>query len=173
MNDSPFMFPAEVDKLIPVCDLTRARMEKRGLFPRRLRITPRRIAWRYSLNQCEFPTGMAIDEANRRLFIACGKSARLLIFDLSKHRVVTSVPIGFGPDSVAYDPQLRRIYTTGLMGTLSVIQQDTADTYRAVDSIRLHFNAHTLAVDPVTHELFVGYTGFLFQPRLAVFSPVR
>jgi predicted DNA-binding transcriptional regulator AlpA len=48
MNDSPFVFPAEVDKLIPVCDLTRSRMEKRGLFPRRLRITPRRIAWRRS-----------------------------------------------------------------------------------------------------------------------------
>ena len=70
-------------------------------------------------------------------------------------------------------PKFRRIYTTGLMGTLSVIQQDSADVYHARDSIGLHFNAHTLAVDPVTHELFVGYTGFFFQPRLAVFSPIR
>ena len=41
---------------------------------------------------------MAIDEPNRRLFIACGKSARLVIFDLNRRRVVTTVPIGFGPD---------------------------------------------------------------------------
>src|SRR5258706_10313237 len=34
------------------------------------------IAWRYSLKQCEFPTGMAIDESNRRLFIACGQNSR-------------------------------------------------------------------------------------------------
>jgi hypothetical protein len=96
-----------------------------------------------------------------------------VIIDLNLRRVVTSVPIGFGSDSVAYDPELRRIYTTGLMGTLSVIQQDSADAYHVTDSIRLHFNAHTLAIDPMTHELFVGYTGFAFRPRLAVFSPVR
>jgi prophage regulatory protein len=46
--ESPFIFPAEVEKIIPFCDLTRTRMEKRGLFPRRIRITPRRIGWRRS-----------------------------------------------------------------------------------------------------------------------------
>jgi predicted DNA-binding transcriptional regulator AlpA len=49
MSDkSPFIFPAEVEQIIPFCDLTRARMEKRGLFPKRIRITPRRIGWRRS-----------------------------------------------------------------------------------------------------------------------------
>jgi prophage regulatory protein len=43
---SPFMLPAEVEKIIPFGDLTRSRMEKRGLFPKRIRVTPRRIAWR-------------------------------------------------------------------------------------------------------------------------------
>ena len=133
----------------------------------------RAIAWRYSLKQCEYPTGMAIDESDRRLFIACGKSSRLVVFDLKLRRVVTSVPIGFGTDSVAYDSELHRIYTTGLLGRLSVIEQDSADAYRVIDTIGLHFNAHTLVVDPETHRLFVGYTGFVFQPRLAVFSPIQ
>ena len=136
-------------------------------------VASRRIAWRYALTQCELPTGMAIDESDRRLFIACGKSARLVIFDLNRRRVVTSVSIGFGPDSVAYDPELHRIYTTGRLGRLSIIEQESADAYRVVDTISLHFNAHTLVVDPETHQLFVGYTGFVFQPRLAVFSPIR
>ena len=135
--------------------------------------TTRAVVWRILLNQCDLPTGMAIDEASRRLFIACGKSARLVIFDLNLRRTVASIPIGIGPDSVAYDPKLHRIYATGLMGTLSVVQQDTADTYHVSDTIDLHFNAHTLAIDPVTHELFVGYSGFVFQPKLAVFSPLR
>jgi len=78
----------------------------------------RTIVWRYSLKQCEFPTGMAIDEADNRLFIACGKNSRLVIFDLNLRRIVTSVPIGFGTDSAAYDSELHRIYTTGLLGTL-------------------------------------------------------
>jgi prophage regulatory protein len=45
-DESPFIFPAEVEKIIPFCGLTLARMEKRGRFPKRIRITPRRIGWR-------------------------------------------------------------------------------------------------------------------------------
>jgi predicted DNA-binding transcriptional regulator AlpA len=48
ISDSPFLLPDELDKLTRVSDLTRARMEKRGLFPRRIHIAPRRIAWRRS-----------------------------------------------------------------------------------------------------------------------------
>ena len=65
-------------------------------------LTQRLVVQHWPLTDCELPTGMAIDDANRRLFIACGKSAKLAIFDLDLHRVITSVPVGFGPDSVAY-----------------------------------------------------------------------
>jgi YVTN family beta-propeller protein len=134
-------------------------------------LTKRLVVQRWPVEGCELPTGMAIDDADRRLFIACGKSAKLAIFDLDMHRVIASVPVGFGPDSVAYDPQLRRIYVTGLFGRLSVVNQATSDSYQVVDSIYLHFNAHTLVIDPVTHRLFVGYSSLAIPPRLAVFTP--
>ena len=134
-------------------------------------LAKRSVVQRWPLEGCEMPTGMAIDDADRRLFIACGKSAKLAIFDLSLHRIIASVPVGFGADSVAYDPGLHRIYVTGLFGRLSVVNQDTADTYHVVDSIYLHFNAHTLAIDPMTHRLFVGYASLAIPPRLAVFTP--
>jgi DNA-binding beta-propeller fold protein YncE len=136
-------------------------------------LTQRLVVQRWPLTGCELPTGMAIDAANRRLFIACGKSAKLAIFDLDLHRVITSVPVGFGPDSVAYDPELHRIYVTGFVGRLSVVNQATTDSYQEVDSIYLHLNAHTLAIDPVTHRLFVGYASLATPPRLAVFTPNR
>jgi DNA-binding beta-propeller fold protein YncE len=134
-------------------------------------LAKRSVVQRWPLEGCEMPTGMAIDDADRRLFIACGKSAKLAIFDLALHRIITSVPVGFGADSVAYDPGLHRIYVTGLFGRLSVVNRDTADTYHVVDSIHLHFNAHTLAIDPMTHRLFVGYATLAVPPRLAVFTP--
>jgi len=96
-----------------------------------------------------------------------------VIFDLGLHRAIASVPVGFGADSVAYDPELRRIYVTGFTGLLSVVSQAAPDTYRVVDSVRLHLNAHTLAVDPQTHRLYVGYASLAIPPRLAVFTPVR
>ncbi|HXV01267.1 MAG TPA: YncE family protein, partial [Caulobacteraceae bacterium] len=136
-------------------------------------VARRSVTQRWPLSGCEFPTGLAIDVADRRLFIACGKSSKLLVFDLRRHRAIASVPVGFGADSVAYDPELRRIYVTGLTGLLGVINQAAPDTYRASESIRLHFNAHTLAVDPATHRLYVGYASLFMAPRLAVFTPSR
>ena len=133
----------------------------------------RSVTQRWPLKGCEFPTGMALDGAERRLFIACGKSSKLIIFDLGLHRAIASVPVGFGADSVAYDPTWRRLYVTGLLGLLSVIDQASPDTYRSAGTIHLHFNAHTLAVDPATHRLYVGYASLLVPPRLAVFTPVR
>jgi DNA-binding beta-propeller fold protein YncE len=136
-------------------------------------LAKRSVVQRWPLQGCEFPTGMAIDEAARRLFVACGKSSKLLIFDLNLHRVVGSVPVGFGADSVAYDPTLHRLYVTGLVGPLTVVSQDTPDNYHAVDSISLHLNAHTLAIDPATHRLYVGYASLAIPPRLAVFTALR
>ncbi len=134
-------------------------------------LAKRTVVQRWSLKDCEMPTGMAIDDADRRLFIACGKSSKLAIFNLDQSRLIGSVPVSFGADSVAYDPGLRRLYVTGLLGVLSVVQQGPADTYRVVDSVHLHFNAHTLAIDPTTHRLFVAYASLAVPPRLAVFTP--
>jgi DNA-binding beta-propeller fold protein YncE len=125
----------------------------------------------WTLSGCIAPSGMAIDEVGRRLFIACNGNAMLAIFDLKEHRVTSSVPIGGGPDSVAFDPALHRIYTTGKAGVLAVIHQDTSGTYHVLDSIKLHYGAHTLTVDPRTHALYVAYASLLVRPRIAVFAP--
>ncbi|HWS67174.1 MAG TPA: hypothetical protein VN325_30775 [Steroidobacteraceae bacterium] len=134
-------------------------------------VTKRAVAQRWPLQGCEAPTGMAIDEIHRRLFIGCGANAVLAIFDLDEHRVIATVPIGMAPDSVAFDPPLHRIYTTGKSGVLIVIQQDEPNKYSILDTVHLHYGAHTLTVDFTTHTLYVGYAGLVVNPRVAVFIP--
>jgi len=134
-------------------------------------IAKRTVAQRWPLQGCVAPTGMAIDEIHRRLFIACGANAVLAVFDLTEHRVVAAIPIGKGPDSVAFDPGLHRIYTTGKSGVLVVIQLDEPNTYRILDTVHLHYGAHTLTVDLATHVLYVAYAGMVVNPRVAVFIP--
>jgi DNA-binding beta-propeller fold protein YncE len=135
-------------------------------------LAKRSVIQSWPLVQCLGPSGMAIDAAQRRLFVVCSGNAQLVIFSLDTHRVTNSLPIGGGPDSVGYDPGLHRLYTTGKSGVLSVIQQDGPDAYRRLDQIRLRYGAHTLAVDPVTHALYVGYASLLLPARVAVFQPV-
>jgi DNA-binding beta-propeller fold protein YncE len=135
-------------------------------------LSKRSLVQRWVLKGCVGPSGMALDERGRRLFIVCAQNATLAIFDLNERQVIGTFPIGGGPDSVAYDSGLRRIYTTGKSGVLVAFQQDTPDTYRQVDSISLHYGAHTLAVDPATHWVYVGYAGLVTPARLAVFQPL-
>ena len=46
MIESEFLIHSEVQAISRLRDPTRRRMEKRGLFPARIHIAPRRIAWR-------------------------------------------------------------------------------------------------------------------------------
>jgi DNA-binding beta-propeller fold protein YncE len=134
-------------------------------------IAKRSIVGQWSVKPCDGPSGMAIDSEERRLFAVCSGDATLVVFDLETHRVITALKIGGGPDSVAFDPALHRIYSAGKAGKLTVIQQDGPDAYRVLDEIRTHYGAHTLTVDPVSHKVFVAYASLLAHPRIAVFSP--
>ena len=134
-------------------------------------LSKRLIAGQWSLAPCEGPSGMAVDPEQRRLFAVCSGNAKLVVFDLDTHRVITSLKIGGGPDSVAFDPGLHRIYSAGRAGKLTVIQQDGPDAYRVLDNINTHYGAHTLAVDPATGTVFMAYASLLAHPRIAVFSP--
>jgi len=135
-------------------------------------LNTRSVLERWSLAPCKSPSGMAIDTEARRLFAVCAGNAMLVVFDLDAHRVLTSLKIGGGPDTVALDQNLHRIYATGRAGRVTVIEQNGLDNYRVLDEIRTHYGAHTLAVDPVSHRLFVAYASLLTHPRIAVFSPV-
>ncbi len=130
----------------------------------------RQITGQWPLEGCDGPTGMALDQTQQRLFIGCNHNSQLVVFDLYAHRVIASVPIGKNPDSVAFDPGLNRIYATGKSGVMTVVGNGDKDTYRVLDTVNLHYGAHTLAVDSKTHKVYVAYAGVAVKPRVAVFS---
>jgi YVTN family beta-propeller protein len=131
----------------------------------------RSVVQEWQLPGCKAPSAMAIDTMDRRLFIACSHNARLLIFDLDAHQIISSIAIGGGPDAIAFDPGMHCLYIAGKSGILSVIQQESPDKYALIDSIHTHYGAHTLALDLTTHRVYVGYASLFVAPRLAVFAP--
>jgi DNA-binding beta-propeller fold protein YncE len=137
-----------------------------------INLSQKSVVGQWSLAPCEGPSGMAIDSEERRLFAVCSRNAMLVVFDLERKKVTASMSIGGGPDTVAFDAGLHRIYSAGRAGKLTVIQQDGPDVYRTLDLIRTHYGAHTLVVDPVSHKVFVGYASLFNHPRIAVFSPI-
>jgi YVTN family beta-propeller protein len=132
----------------------------------------RAIVGQWPLASCDGPSGLAIDSKHRRLFAGCSGNSSLAVFDLERHKVITVLKTGSHPDSVAFDSGLQRIYTAAVGGTLTVIHEDSAETYRVLDNVRTHFGAHTLIVDPASHRVYVAYSSLVTCPRVAVFTPL-
>src|SRR5215475_7124924 len=102
----------------------------------------------------EGPRTMAVDQKNGRLSVGCA-NRRMVILDSNNGRAIGSVPIGAGPDDSAYDPETRRIYTSNGDGTVSVIQQDSPDTYRLLETVKTTPGARNMALDLKTKRIFL------------------
>jgi DNA-binding beta-propeller fold protein YncE len=125
----------------------------------------RAVTKRYPLAPGTGPTGLAFDVPNRRLFTTC--SGKLIVLDADTGSIIAVLPIGAGTDGAAYDAGLHRIYTANGIGSMTVIQQDSADRYRVLENAPTRFGGHSLVVDPATHRIFVAYFG-----SIAVYDPV-
>jgi DNA-binding beta-propeller fold protein YncE len=101
------------------------------------------------------PRTMAVDQKNARLFIGCANRL-MVILDSNNGRVIGSLPIGPGPDDSAYDPETHLVYTSnGGDGTVSIIQQESPDNYRVVETVKTAPGARNMALDLKTKKIFL------------------
>jgi hypothetical protein len=106
---------------------------------------------------CEEANGMAIDRANKRLFVGCrGSKPVLSVMDTESGRVVATLPIGRGNDGVIYDPETRKVYTSsGVDGNVVIYNQIDADTYKLAEATTTRPYARTMALDPNSKKLYL------------------
>jgi DNA-binding beta-propeller fold protein YncE len=118
-------------------------------------IDPRteRVVSREPLTGCAGNHGLLIDAPRRMAFIACEDNARLIALSLRTHAPDGEDSVGGGPDVLAYDPGLRRLYVSSESGVVSVFQIDEAKVTK-IGQAFLADNAHTVAVDPSTHPVY-------------------
>jgi DNA-binding beta-propeller fold protein YncE len=76
--------------------------------------------------------------------------------DSASGTVLSSVEIASGVDQIAFDPANNRIYCASGKSGLSVVEV-TADGLRLIGNIATPAGAHTLAVDPPTHAVWIAY----------------
>lgn len=115
---------------------------------------------------CASPHGFLIDAPRRLAFITCEDNAKLLVLDLSTLTVTATYDVGKGPDVLAFDPGWRRLYVTSEAGVVSVFDERGADlepvgAYRAP-------HAHSVAVDPDTHRVYLPLENVDGRPVLRV-----
>jgi DNA-binding beta-propeller fold protein YncE len=119
-------------------------------------IDPRsdKIVSRHPVPGCKGNHGLLIDSQRRLAFIACEDNAKLVVLSLATHAALQQDTVGEGPDVLAYDPGLHRLYVASESGVVSVFQVE-ADKVQKLGEAFVARNAHVVAVDPTTHEVFL------------------
>jgi DNA-binding beta-propeller fold protein YncE len=112
------------------------------------------VSRRWPTAPCGNPVSMAIDTAHHRLFSGC-RSGVMAISDYQNGRVVVTLPIGSGVDGAGYDPATGDAFASNADGTLTVIHQDTPDTYHVVQNVTTAPAARNMGLDPTNHKIFV------------------
>ena len=110
--------------------------------------------WPLSNATENFP--MALDEANRRLFVGTRSPAKLLVLDTETGTLVTSLDSSGDADDIFYDMQNKRIYVSGGEGATSVFEQTDPDNYSLIDKVDTAEGARTSLFVPDSGMLYVA-----------------
>jgi DNA-binding beta-propeller fold protein YncE len=133
-------------------------------------INPRtdRVIARHKLAGAAHPHGMAIDAAQRLLFVANEGNATLQTVDLRNMAVIDSRPVGDDPDVLAFDPEWRRLYVASESGRVSVFTEREGKLDLDGDLTMAH--GHTVSVDPRTHLVYFPLQSVGGRPVLRVMT---
>lgn len=115
------------------------------------------------------PHGFSIDAAHRLAFVTGEESATVGVLDLRTLQLRQVFPVGVDPDVVAFDPGLGRLYVAAESGVLAVFEERNGSLvqlgwYKAP-------RAHSVAVDPVTHRIYLPLADVGGHPMLRVLVP--
>ena len=114
---------------------------------------------------CEAPVAMAMDKANRRLYVGCrGKGPTapgvMIVMNADNGKIVTSLPIAIGVDGDVFDPDTGNVYATcrdsgdGKSGATYIFHADSPDKISLVATVKTIYGARTVALDSKTHHVF-------------------
>ncbi len=116
-----------------------------------------------------YPHGVYIDAPHRLAFIAGQESGTLGVLDLRTLQLRQVLPIGSDPDVLAFDPALGQLYVAAESGVVAVFGERDGSLvqlgwYRAP-------KAHSVAVDPATHRVYLPLADVSGRPVLRVLVP--
>ncbi len=124
----------------------------------------------WSISPCDEPSGMAMDQKHRRLFVGCGNNM-MAVVNADSGKVVTTVPIGEGVDANGFDPGTQLAYSSNGEGTLTVVHEDSPDKYTVVQNVPTEKSARTMALDPKTHKVYLVSAQFGPRPEATKDNP--
>ncbi|MGO9482261.1 MAG: YncE family protein [Candidatus Kryptoniota bacterium] len=124
----------------------------------------------WSISPGESPSGLAIDAQNHILFSVCHNKL-MAVLDARTGRVITTLAIGSRVDGAAFDPELMRAYSSNGDGTLTIVQEESNDTFKVIENLKTQLGARTITIDTKTHHLYLPTAEFNPPPAATTGNP--
>jgi YVTN family beta-propeller protein len=116
----------------------------------------KKVTGRYDLTPCGGPSALAMDIADNRVFTACRKNKGVSVLNAASGEIIVTLPIGSGVDAARFDTATKLLFTSNGDGTVTIIHEDAPDKYRKVQTLQTQKGARTMALDPVTHQIYLS-----------------
>jgi YVTN family beta-propeller protein len=107
----------------------------------------------YSIAPCEAPSGLALDNAKRRLYSVC-ENKLMIVSNPDTGKVLAMLPIGAGADGVAFDDGYA-YSSNGVDGNMTIVGETSPGKFEVVGTMPTQRSARTIGADPKTHKLYL------------------
>lgn len=135
----------------------------------RLDAKTKKLTATWPLTNCESPSGLAIDQAGRRLFTVCdGKMMNVV--DANSGKVLATPAIGDGPDAAGYDAAHKLAFASNGDGTLTVVDA-SKNTYPVLQNLATQKGARTMSLDTATGRIYLVTAEFGPKPAATATNP--
>lgn len=128
--------------------------------------------WGLGLQVANYP--MALDEADKRLFVGCRLPARLVVLDTNSGRIIATLPGVGDADDVFYDSSRHLVYMIGGEGAIQFFSQRDPEHYESVGKELTAPGARTGLFAPSANHLYVAVPHRGSQTaKILVYTPAR
>jgi DNA-binding beta-propeller fold protein YncE len=129
------------------------------------------VVARHTLSGCEHPHGFIVAPEGALGYVACDENDKLVTVDLASEHVLNIQPLAHDPDVLAIDSGAHRLYVATEPGNLSTFDIAIPNAPKALGDVFIGKDAHTVAVDPVTHRLYFALANLNGHAALRVLAP--
>lgn len=128
----------------------------------------------WSITKGSTPVATAVDQAHRRLFVACRTTdlhGAIVVIDMDTGKELKTLPIGGWLDYMVFDASTGRIYGVCGVGDIYVYQQLAADDYVLLGKTETALMAKTGLLVPELHRFYAAVPMMAWKPaRILVFQ---
>jgi DNA-binding beta-propeller fold protein YncE len=131
------------------------------------------VTGRIKLMGCKHPHGLAIATDAAVAYVACDENDVLMTVDLAAASVLRILPVAHDPDVLAIDAGAGRLYVASESGSLSTFSLKSSPAPTPIGDVFVGEGAHVVAVDPITHRLFIPLADLRGRCVLRVLVPAK